>query len=192
MQAPAKDVTTLLAEASAGDPEAYDRLAPLVYDELRRIAARCLRRERLDHTLQPTALVNEAFLKLIDQRRVTWQNRAHFFAVSARLMRRVLVDHARAHHAGKRGGHLARVSLDDAVIGARARDADLVALDDALRELERRDPDAARLVELRYFAGLTTRETAEVLGVSTSTVEREWVAARAWLFRALSPKEPGQ
>ncbi len=180
------NVTALLAQASRGNAAALERLIPLVYGELRAIAARHLRRERANHTLQPTALVNEAFLKLVGQRDVTWQNRAHFFGVSANLMRRVLVDYARAGRAEKRAGGLTRVTLDDANVAAESRDVDLLALDDALSTLADKDPKLAHLVELRFFAGLTTKETAEVLGVSTSTVEREWVAARAWLFRAMT------
>lgn len=180
------NITVLLEQAGRGDATALERLIPLVYGELRRIAARHLRRERANHTLQPTALVNEAFLKLVEQRNVTWQNRAHFFGVSANLMRRILVDHARAARAEKRAGGLARVTLDDANVAAECRDLDLVALDDALASLANRDPKLAHLVELRFFAGLTTKETAEVLGVSASTVEREWVAARAWLYRAMT------
>ena len=163
-----------------------ERLVAAVYPELRAIAASYLRRERPGHTLQPTALVNEAYMRLVDQRRVTWQNRAHFFSVAASLMRRILVDHARAKRAEKRAGSYTRVTFDDARVPAAERDVDLVALDDALSDLAAKDPELARLVELRYFAGLTTKETAEVLGVSTSTVEREWVAARAWLYRALT------
>jgi RNA polymerase sigma factor (TIGR02999 family) len=180
------NVTALLAEASGGDQSAMERLVSAVYPELRAIAASYLRRERPGHTLQPTALVNEAYMRLVDQRRVTWQNRAHFFSIAASLMRRILVDHARAKRADKRAGSQTRVTFDDARIPAAERDVDLVALDDALSDLTAKDPDLARLVELRYFAGLTTKETAEVLGVSTSTVEREWVAARAWLYRALT------
>ncbi len=180
------NVTALLAQASRGNAAALERLIPLVYGELRAIAARHLRRERANHTLQPTALVNEAFLKLVGQRDVNWQNRAHFFGVSANMMRRILVDYARAGRAEKRAGGLTRVTLDDANVAAESRDVDLLALDDALSTLADKDPKLAHLVELRFFAGLTTKETAEVLGVSTSTVEREWVAARAWLFRAMT------
>jgi RNA polymerase sigma factor (TIGR02999 family) len=184
------NVTELLAEVSRGNAAAMDRLVPLVYAELRAIAARYLRREAHDHTLQPTALVNEAYIRLVGQREVAWQNRSHFFGVAASLMRRILVDHARARRAEKRAGGLSRVTLDDAHIPAAERDVDLVELDDALADLAVKDPKLARLVELRYFAGLTTKETAEVLGVSASTVEREWVAARAWLYRALTKGAP--
>ena len=180
------NVTQLLAEASGGNQGAMERLVAAVYPELRAIAASHLRRERPGHTLQPTALVNEVYMRLVDQRHVTWQNRAHFFSIAASLMRRILVDHARAKRAEKRAGSHTRVTFDDARVPAAERDVDLVALDDALSDLAVKDPELARLVELRYFAGLTTKETAEVLGVSTSTVEREWVAARAWLYRALT------
>lgn len=183
------DVTGLLAEARTGDRAAADRLVMAVYPELHRIAERCLRGERRDHTLQPTALVNEAYLKLIDQHRSNWQNRAQFFAVAATLMRRILVDYARAQRAAKRGGVATRVTLDDAHLASHHREVDVIALDDALRDLESTDPRASRLVELKFFAGLTTRETAEVLGVSVTRVEREWASTRAWLFRAISNLE---
>jgi RNA polymerase sigma factor (TIGR02999 family) len=168
-----------------GDQAALDQLVPLVYDELRRLAQHYLRRERPGHTLQTSALVNEAFLRLIDQQ-VSWQNRAHFFGVSARLMRRVLVDYARERRTEKRGGEQMRLELDEALDIAEARDADLIALDDALNSLAEIDPQQSRVVELRYFGGLTIAETAEALGISTATVEREWNMARAWLRRELS------
>ena len=171
-----------------GDPDAERYLLAVVYPELKAIAARCLRRERHDHTLQPTALVHEAYLKFVDQRRATWQNRAQFFAVAATIMRRILLDHARAKDAEKRGGSRTRVELDDATVAIRERDVDLLELDEALSRLAERDPDAARLVELKFFGGLTTDELADALGTSASTVEREWSAARAWLYRAL--KQP--
>jgi RNA polymerase sigma factor (TIGR02999 family) len=183
---PPDNLTILLAEASNGNQGALDRLIPIVYHELHAIAERCLRGERSNHTLQPTALVNEAYVRLIDQRRVTWKNRAHFFGVAASLMRRILVDHARANRAKKRAGGLARVTLNEGNVPAGERTVDLVLLDDALQELARKDPKLARLVELKFFTGLTTKETASVLGVSTATVEREWGAARAWLFREMS------
>ena len=181
-----QNVTQLLIEASSGDKVAMERLVAVVYPKLRGIAVRYLRRERPEHTLQPTALVNEAYLRLVDQRDVTWQNRAHFFGVAASLMRRILVDYARTKQAAKRDGARTRVTLDDSRVPAAERDVDLIALDDALADLTAKDAKLARLVELRYFAGLTTREVADVLGVSTSTVEREWVAARAWLYRAMT------
>lgn len=182
-------VTLLLERASQGERAALDELIPLVYDELRRIAARFVRKERPGQDIQVTALVNEAYLRLVGQRDVTWQNRSHFFGVAANLMRRILVDHARTAKAGKRGGGVACVTLNDENVPGSSRSADIVALDDALARLATRDPKLAKLVELRYFGGLTTKETAEMLGVSVSTVEREWVAARAWLFRAMSEEE---
>jgi RNA polymerase sigma factor (TIGR02999 family) len=183
---PHDDVTGLLARVTAGDREAANQLVPLVYGELRRIAAARLARERANHTLQPTALVNEAYLKLVDQHRTTWKNRAHFFAAAANIMRRVLVDHARAHRAEKRGGALERVTLTDDGAASPERDVDLVALDEVLGSLGARDAEAARLVELKFFAGLTTREIAEVLSVSVATVERDWATTRAWLYRAMT------
>jgi RNA polymerase sigma-70 factor, ECF subfamily len=180
------EITRMLAELRGGDREAVEGLLPLLYDELRRVAARQLRRERSDHTLQPTALVNEVFLKLVDQRDVAWQNRAHFLAVAAQAMRRILVDYARTRGAEKRGGQLARVTLDEAIVTARARDVDLLALDEALRKLEALDPRLCRVVEMRYFAGLTNAEAAEALGVSVATVDRDRATATAWLRRELS------
>jgi RNA polymerase sigma-70 factor, ECF subfamily len=185
-----EDVTRLLEAVRAGEQGALDRLLPLVYDELHRIAARYARRERTDHTLQPTALVNEAYLRLADHADKAWQNRAHFLAVAAQTMRHILVDYARARRAGKRGGALARVTLEDALAAAPERDVDLLALDGALERLAALDPQLARLVELRYFGGLTIRETAEVLRVSPKTVEREWDAAKLWLRRELCGGDP--
>jgi RNA polymerase sigma-70 factor (ECF subfamily) len=184
MDAP-DNVTELLRAHRAGDAEALERLVALVYGELRRQAARYLRRERQNHTLQPTALVHEAYLRLADQRDVEWQNRAHFFAISAQIMRRILVDHARGRGRGKRGGGLAPVLLDDALAIAEARDLDLVALDDALSALARLDERQSRIVEMRFFAGLEVEEVAEALGVSPTTVKRDWSLARAWLRREL-------
>lgn len=181
-----KDVTRMLVDWSHGDQEALDRLMPLVYDELRRVAKRILRGESSGHTLQATALVNEAYLKLIQQHEVEWQNRAHFFAIAARLMRRILVDHARNHQASKRGGAARKLSLDEALGVPAAQAVDLIALEDALTELARLDPEQSRLVELRFFGGLTIEEVAEVLGVSPATVKREWNMAKAWLYRELS------
>ena len=183
---PHADVTRLLVKLSSGDRSAIDHLMPLVYDELRRIAGAHLRRERPGHTLQSTALVHEAYLKLIDQRDVAWQNRAHFFGLASQMIRRILVDHARGHHAAKRGAGAPRLSLDEAIGVAGARDLDVIALDDSLHALARIDPDQSRLVELRFFGGLTIEETSEVMGVSPATVSREWNAARAWLFRELA------
>jgi len=180
-----QEVTRLLIAWRRGEPAALDELIPLVYDELRRIAAHYLRQERRGHTLQTSALVNEAFLRLIGQT-VDWRNRAQFFGIAARLMRQILVDHARHHGRAKRGGGQIQVALDEALDVAKTRDADLVALDEALTALAQFDPQQSRVVELRYFGGLTIAETAEVLGVSDSTVEREWNLARAWLLRELS------
>jgi RNA polymerase sigma factor (TIGR02999 family) len=188
------EVTALLRAWSKGDLEAGERLIPLVYAELRRQAARYLRRERKDHTLRPTALVHETYLRLVGQRAGAWQGRSQFFGVAAQVMRRILVDHARRHKAGKRGGSWCRVSFDDldrrGVPAAAAGDLDLVALEEALDELALLDAGKARLVELRFFAGLSLEETAEVLGVSASTVSREWKMARAWLFRRVRQGRP--
>jgi RNA polymerase sigma factor (TIGR02999 family) len=184
----AVNVTALLKAWSGGDAEAADQLIALVYEELRRQAARYLSRERADHTLRPTALVNEAYLRLVHQRRVVWQDRAQFFAVAATVMRRLLVDHARQHGASKRGASFRTVSLEegDEVSIASAPDIDIIALNDALIELSAVDPQRARMIELRFFAGLTTEETAEALGVSSATVTRGWRLARAWLHRRLT------
>jgi RNA polymerase sigma factor (TIGR02999 family) len=181
-----QDVTALLRAWSNGDPEAGERLLPIVYGDLRRKAARLLRGERRDHTLDPTALVHETYLRLVEQRGADWRCRAQFFGVAAQAMRRILVDHARRHGARKRGGSWDRITLDET---RRAwpgeRDVDVLALEDALGELATLDPDKVRLVELRFFAGLSLEETAEVLGVSPSTISREWRLARAWLLRRL-------
>jgi len=181
-----KDVTALLAEMRAGDPRAADQLIPLVYEELRRLAASYMRRERPDHTLQATALVHEAYFRLVDQKE-GYQNRGHFFGVAAQLMRRILVDHARTHQAAKRGAGGRKVSLDDAEAAGYSsqQDVDLVALDDALSRLGAVDAQQSRIVELRYFGGLTIEETAEVLGVSPATVKRDWNMAKAWLHHQL-------
>ena len=182
------DVTRLLLELSEGRGAATDELLPLVYDELRGLARRHLAAERVDHTLQATALVHEAFLRLVDQDRVQWRNRAHFLAVGATAMRRILVDHARARGRLKRGGggDRRRLSLDEALGLAAVEDrTDLLALDEALTRLAAEHPDKVRVVEMRFFGGLSTEETAAVLGVTTRTVERHWQFARAWLFRAL-------
>lgn len=180
-------VTRLLLNWRAGDQNALDALTPLVYDELRRMARRYLQRERPGHTLQSTALVNEAFLKLIDQE-VSWQNRAHFFGMAAQFMRRILVDHARSRYAAKRGGEAAcKLTLDEGIAVSGQPDLDLVALDDALNRLATMDPQQSRIVELRFFAGLSIEETAEVIGISPATVKRDWAMARAWLFQELGP-----
>lgn len=174
-----------------GDKAALDRLMPLVYDELRRVAASYMGRERTDHTLQSTALVNEAYLRLVDQSTISWQNRAHFFGIAARMMRQILVNHAETHNAAKRGGSTPKLSLDDAVSFAEERELDLVALDDALKELEKLDSLKSKIVELRFFGGLTIDETAEVLSVSHDTVERHWRMAKLWLKRELIKSDVG-
>ena len=179
-------ITQLLVAWSDGRREALDDLLPLVYDELRRLASRYLRHERGEHTLQPTALVHEAYLRLIDQRRVRWRNRAHFYGVSAQIMRRILVDHARTHQAEKRGAGWERVPLIDDEMPAGSNAVDIVALDEALGRLATFDPQQERIVELRYFGGLTIDEVAEVVGLSAATVVREWTIAKAWLRAELS------
>jgi RNA polymerase sigma factor (TIGR02999 family) len=179
-------ITQLLVDWGKGDQAALEKLMPLVYDELRRLASNYLRRERATHTLQPTALVNEAYLKLVDQRNAKWQNRAHFFGISAQLMRRILVDHARQHQAAKRGGsNQQRLSITSAERVAKQPEVDLLALNEALEELTQMDPQQAQIVELKFFGGLSIDETAEVLGISHATVERDWKMARAWLRRQL-------
>jgi RNA polymerase sigma factor (TIGR02999 family) len=177
------EVTGILRDWSGGDARAPERLMPFVYDELRRLARAFLGREREGHTLQPTALVHEAYMRLVDQTQVQWQNRAHFFGVAAQMMRRILVDHARAHEAEKRGGEFQKLSLDENLDAAgAARDVNLVALDDALNRLAEMDPQKSKIVELRFFGGLSVEETAEVLGVSAPTVKRQWRMAKAWLY----------
>jgi RNA polymerase sigma factor (TIGR02999 family) len=181
-----KDVTTLLVEWGSGNQAALNELTPLVYEQLRLLAARQLRRERANHTLQSTALVHEAYLKLIDQRRVRWQDREHFFAIASQVIRRILVSHARARKASKRGGGRTALALDDSIALSGRKDMDLVGVDDALEGLSRIDPQQARIVELRFFGGLSIEGTAEVLGISTSTVTRDWNLARAWLHHELT------
>jgi len=183
---PAPDVTGLLLAWGRGDQSAADRLVPAVYDELRRQAERAMRREGGEHTLQATALVHESYLRLVDQRQVEWRNRAHFFAIASTVMRRILVDHARARLTAKRGGGATQITLAGVAAGETTDDVDLLALHDALEKLAVLDPDQARLVELRYFGGLTIEETGEALAVSPATVKREWALARAWLRRELS------
>ena len=179
-------ITQLLIDWGKGDQAALEKLMPLVYDELRRLASNYLRRERATHTLQPTALVNEAYLKLVDQRNAKWQNRAQFFGISAQLMRRILVDHARQHQAAKRGGsNQQRLSITSAERFAKQPEVDLLALNEALEELTQMDPQQAQIVELKFFGGLSINETAEVLGIGHATVERDWKMARAWLRRQL-------
>jgi len=185
------EVTQLLARWNNGDREAMNQLLPLVYDELRRIAAARLRRERGDHTLQPTALVHEAYVKLVGQRRAQWQNRTHFLAVAAGLMRRVLIDCARGHDAEKRGGARERVLLDDRMAVSRQQGIEVLALDEALSRLAALDAQQGRIVELRYFGGLTVEEIAGILGVSPATVKRDWQVAKAWLHREISQGSPG-
>ena len=180
------DVTRLLVEWRDGNAEALDALMPLVYDELRRLARGYLGRERGSHTLQPTALVNEAYLRLVDQRRVQWQNRAHFFGIAAQIMRRLLVDHARSIRADKRGGGVTRLALDVASFAAaEVRAVDVEELDRALERLAALDERQSRVVELRYFAGATNEETAEALGIAVATVKRDWTMARAWLRKQI-------
>ena len=184
-------MTELLQAWSGGDRDALDWLMPLVYQELRRRAAAYLRGERIGHTLEPTALVHEAYLRLVDQNRAVWQNRAQFFGVASTMMRRILVDGARRRRSSKRSGRWSRVSLEDAVTGTRAADIDVLDLDRALSTLASFDARKGQIAELRFFGGLSLEETGEVLGVSVATVERDWQAARAWLFKALSPQQHG-
>lgn len=189
MQPSAGEVTRLLVKLRSGNPEAEAELIPLVYKHLHRLAASYMRGERPDHTLQATALVNEAYLRLVPQRGRGWEDRAHFFAVAARLMRQILVEHARARQAGKRGGEVAaRLPLDEALEFSPARSRELIQLDNALESLEQLDPQQARVVELRFFGGLTVEETAEVLGISQRTVKRDWRVARLWLHHEMSGK----
>lgn len=179
------DITTLLVRWGRGDQEALDALTPLVYQELRRLANGYLRRERQDHTLEGTVLVHEAYLRLIDQNQVEWRSRNHFYALAAELIRRILVDHARARVAAKRGGSNIKLSLDESLAPAQEKEQDLVSLDDALNALADADSQQSRIVELRYFGGLTIEETADVLGISPTTVKRDWVMAKAFLKREM-------
>jgi RNA polymerase sigma-70 factor (ECF subfamily) len=181
------EVTQILRDWSGGDVNAPERLMPYVYDELRRLARAFLARERGNHTLQPTALVNEAYLRLVDQTRVDWQNRAHFYGIAATMMRRVLIDHARAHATDKRGGAAIHLSLNDLQVPLEQRAASLVALDEALDKLAQFDERKCKVVELRFFGGLADEEIAKVLGVTTRTVLRDWKVARMLLYRELSP-----
>jgi RNA polymerase sigma factor (TIGR02999 family) len=187
--APVPDLTRLLVEWRTGNRDALDQLMPLVYRELQTLASRYLSRERAGHTLQATALVNEAYLKLIDQRNVQWQNRAHFLGIAARLMRRILIDHARRRGRAKRGSAATHITLVEGLAASEPRDIDAIALDDALVALEKLDPQQAQMVELRFFGGLTVDETAEVLGISEGTVKREWRVAKAWLYRHIQTGE---
>jgi len=187
-QSSTAEVTSLLNRLAEGDREAAAKLIPLVYDELRRLAASRLRQERPDHTLQSTALVHEAYVKLVSQRDAKWQNRAQFFGVASQAMRRILIDYARRQHRVRRGGKQVKISLDDALVISPDKTEELLAVNEALSRLERFDPRQARIVELRYFTGLTIEEIAEVVGVATKTVQRELNVAKAWLYSDLKPK----
>ena len=188
---PTEQATRLLIQWTNGNREAAAGLMPLVYDELRRLARGYLQRERADHTLQATGLVHEAFIRLVDQSTTTWQNRAHFFGAAAQLMRRILVDHARRHRTGKRGGTWEKVEFDEALSPSVSRDWDVIALDDALKDLAQLNPRHSQIVELRFFGGLSLEEVAEVLDVSVRTVERDWRMARAWLRRQVFSENSG-
>ena len=183
-----EEVTLLLSALTRGDDGAASKLIPVVYAELRRLAGSYMRRERVDHTLQATALVHEAYLKLIEQRSANWQNRAHFFGVAAQLMRRILIDHARGHSRQKRGGEQKKVSLDEAFVFSEKQADELLAVDDSLNRLAEIDPRQARVVELRFFGGLSVEEAAEVLGVSPKTIKRDWSVAKAWLYADLKER----
>ena len=181
-----KDITTLLLEWSGGNRAALDELMPLIYAEFRQLATRALSRERSNHTLQSTALAHELYLKLIDQKRAQWRDREHFFAMASQIIRRILVDYARRLHAQRRGGLDTRITLDEALAPQQDRDLNLVELDNALEALSQIDSQQARIIELRFFGGLSIEATGRILGVSPSTVNREWNLARAWLYRELS------
>jgi RNA polymerase sigma factor (TIGR02999 family) len=188
VSAPPQQVTQLLKQWQEGSNEALEALIPLVYKELKRLAASYLRRERPDHTLQSAALVNEAYLRLVDQNQTRWQNKAHFYGIAAQMMRRILADHARSHNAAKRGAGIPELELDEAVVQAQTRSVDLVGLEEALQKLEKLDPQQGRIVELRFFSGLSIEDTANVLAISPATVKRDWAAARAWLFREVGTR----
>ena len=188
MDAQKHELTQLLIDWNNGDQSAFDRLMPLIDEELRRLAHRYMSREREGHTLQTTALVNEAFVRLVNRKNVNWQNRAHFFGIAAQLMRTILVDHARSHACVKRGGGAFKLELDDALVVSQEKASEVIALDDALKELAHLDPQQSRIVELRFFGGLTVEETAEVLHLSPATIKREWSTAKAWLFHELSKR----
>jgi RNA polymerase sigma factor (TIGR02999 family) len=183
------DVTQWLAACKGGDREALEGLLPLLYDELHRQAVRAFNRERAGHTLQPTALVNEVYLRLVNQDQTKWQNRAQFLGVAAQMMRRILVSHARARRAAKRGGGETRITLNEGLAAAPERDVNLLAVDEALTRLEAIDPEKSRMVELRFFSGLSVEETAEVMGVSPRTIDRQWQTAKAWLHREIGASE---
>jgi RNA polymerase sigma-70 factor, ECF subfamily len=185
MTATKEHISTLLAHAQGGKQDKVDQLMQLLYGELRRLAASYLRRERIGHTLQPTALVNEAYLRLVQQDSTDWQNRSHFLAIAARAMRRVLVDHARRGHAAKRGGPLPKLSLEQAIVYSKEQAGELLILDELMESLADLDPQQARIVELRVFGGLTVEETAEVLKISPATIKRDWAMAKAWLAREM-------
>jgi len=187
---PRQEVTRLLLDWNGGDQNAAERLMPLVYDELRRLARSYLQRERADHTLQATGLVHEAYLRLVDQSNMPWQNRAQLFSVAAQMMRRILVDHARAHQAAKRGGVREKLEFDEALAPSDERSVDLIALDDALQDLATFDVRKSRIVELRFFGGLSIEEIGEVLAISPRTIRREWRVAKAWLRREIMKGEP--
>jgi RNA polymerase sigma-70 factor, ECF subfamily len=189
---PRSEVTLLLRRLSAGDKSALNQLMPLIYGELHRLASSYMRREHPGHTLQTTALVHEAYLQLVGQENAHWENRDQFFGVAAQLMRRILVDHARAHYTAKRGGNLPRLSLDEAVVMAKERGGDLLAIDELLQRLAAIDPQQARIVELRFFAGLSVEETAHALSISDRTVKRDWAMAKAWLQRELQRSNRGE
>lgn len=182
-------ITDLLARWRAGDRDALDSLMPLVYDELRTVAQHYLRKERPDHTLQSTALVHEAFMRLVGQKPPEWKNRKHFYGVAARLMRQILVDHARGLRASKRGGDVVKLSLNEGLVGNNNKGLDILALDDSLNRLAQINPQQSQIVELRFFSGLSIEDTSEVLGVSPATVKRSWTTARAWLFREMNRSE---
>ena len=190
MERASNDVTILLAEVTKGDQQAASKLIPLVYDELRRLAGGYMRRERADHTLQATALVHEAYLKLVQHQPLDWQNRAHFFGIAAQVMRHILVDHARARGREKRGAGQKLASLEEALVVSPEKPVELLKLDESLKRLTKLDPRQGRIVELRFFGGLTVEETAHVLGISPKTVKREWSVAKAWLHGDLKERDP--
>ena len=182
-------ITQLLQKWQEGNNEALETLMPLVYAELKRLAGSYLRRERPDHTLQSAALVNEAYLRLVDQTQTQWQNKAHFFGIAAQMMRRILADHARGHNAAKRGAGMPELELNEAVAQAQTKSVDLLDLEEALQKLEKLDAQQGKIIELRFFGGLSIEDTANVLGISPATVKRDWAAARAWLFREVGARQ---
>ena len=182
-------ITQLLQKWQEGNNEALETLMPLVYAELKRLAGSYLRRERPDHTLQSAALVNEAYLRLVDQTQTQWQNKAHFFGIAAQMMRRILADHARGHNAAKRGAGMPELELNEVVAQAQTKSVDLLDLEEALQKLEKLDAQQGKIVELRFFSGLSIEDTANVLGISPATVKRDWAAARAWLFREVGARQ---